>query len=133
MTSEAGAVVRPKRSRARRIFIGFALVAWFLILLVPCVCFVLVSSQEIIIPQGDLPGQHIRIWLIMEADERGLGVSNASIIGRTDTAFCEQTDNRFLLWQGRAPGVSYCECYERASAEASWELVSTTADVCPPA
>jgi hypothetical protein len=111
--------------------LAVGLVVWFTLLLIPCFCFVLATSQEIVIPLSSAPGHQVRIWLIMEADERGLGVSTATLNNQTDLAFCEQTDNRFLLWQGRAENVSYCECYARSSAEDAWALTSTASDACP--
>jgi hypothetical protein len=110
--------------------IGFALVIWFMLLLLPCVLFTLAINQEIVIPTGDLPGQQFRVWLVMEPTQRGLGYSFASVAQRSENSACLTTNNGFLLWQGRGEPASYCECYERASAAEPWALASMEMAAC---
>lgn len=123
----------PKRSRRRRVLIGIGLVIWFALLLLPCVLFTLAVNQEIAIPTGDLPGQQVRVWLVMEASQRGLGYSTASVTQRSDTQACLTTNIGFLLWQGQADATRYCECYARSSASEPWSLASMDMAACSPA
>lgn len=118
------------RSLPCRIGCWTLVVVWFLLLLLPCFCIALAINQEIVIPTGSVPGQHIRIWLIMEEDGRGLGVSSASAISDGENVVCVQTQTSFILWAGHAEPVQSCECYERASADDPWSLTSVESAQC---
>lgn len=121
----------PRRSLARRAGCTALLVLWFALLLVPCLCAVIAINQEVVLPVGGAPGQHIRVWLIMEAEQRGLGISTPRVSGDEGAgAICVETYNRFVLWQGREPDVVYCECYERGANGQGWALTSTSAQAC---
>jgi hypothetical protein len=118
------------RNPIRRAGCILALVGWFAILLLPCFLIVLATQQEISITTGDAPGQQIRLWLISEADERGVALSTASVHQSTQNTICVQTDVRYMLWAGSSEPSTYCDCYERASADASWSFITTTSGVC---
>ena len=117
----------PKRSRVRRIGCTILVVIWFLLLLTPCLVVVLASRGEISISTGSAPEQRTRIWLLMEATQRGLGVSTASVHEAGDQ-LCVQTDVRFLLWQGSQAPTSYCECYTHNADR--YDFVSTNSGAC---
>jgi hypothetical protein len=112
----------------RRVSIGCGLIIWFTFVLSPCILFTLASQGEIIISQGDLPEQQIRIWLIMEIDQRGLGISSTSTRDRDDGVRCLQTDIRYWFWQGSEPPLSYCQCFTQVNGE--WTPVEFTSGVC---
>lgn len=124
--SESSSIPKPKQP-VRRILIGCGLIVWFLFVLSPCILFTLASQGEIIIPQGNLPEQQIRIWLIMEIEQRGLGISSTSVHERDGTQ-CLQTNVSYWLWQGSAASLSYCQCFTRA--EDSWTSGAYEAGVC---
>ena len=72
------------------------------------------------------------IWLISEADERGLGVSSASVYpGASENELCVQTDVRYFLWTGRADPVGYCECYTRSAENQPWVFTDSVEPTCP--
>jgi hypothetical protein len=119
-----------RRSPIRRVGCGASLVLWFLLLLTPCFCFVLASQGEIIIPQGSAPGQQIRIWLIMEVQQRGFGISSAAVSQPEPNALCVESRTRFLLWVGSAESSVSCECYMRASEDEAWAAVSVENRAC---
>lgn len=119
-----------QRSPLRRAGCTVLVVLWFLLLLTPCFCITLATQGEIIIPQGSAPGQVIRIWLIMEADERGVGVSSTSVQQANENALCVETDTRFILWSGSAEPSASCECYEREDPDQQWSLLSVSNDTC---
>ena len=119
-----------RRSAIRRAGCIVALILWFLILLTPCLLIVLATQQEIVITTGSAPGQQTRIWLVSEADQRGIVLSTASVRQPSENVLCVQTDVRFFLWAGEAEPTSYCECYERFSSSDPWTLVSTASGVC---
>lgn len=107
----------PRRFRGlRRLGCILLLVIWFMVLLLPCFMIVLATQQQITISQGSLPDQEIRIWLVMEQNQRGLGISSTSTHPAkgdnlpTDS-LCLQTNVNYLLWQGKGEASTYCECY----------------------
>jgi len=122
----------PRSSRRRRVLIGIGLIIWFMLLMLPCLFFTLAFNQEIAIATGDLPGQQLRVWLVMEVTQRGLGYSTASVDQRSETSACLTTRINFLLWQGRGEPASYCECFTRASASDPWMLTSVDMAACSP-
>lgn len=107
-----------------------ALVLWFLILLTPCIMIMLATQGEISIPTGSAPEQRLRVWLVQEAAQSGIGISNVDVQWTTDEALCVQTSVRFLIWRGRAEEPSqYCECYEKA--ESDWRISRVDEGACP--
>lgn len=121
-----------RRGPLARLGCGLALVLWFLLILSPCMLFLLASRGELTLDLGGAPGQTARVWLVMEADERGIGWSIPSVQTRADDlVLCVQTDVRYLLWQGQAEPVSYCECYQRTNSGADWTFADTLTGVCP--
>lgn len=132
MVSESvDAALRRKRSPLRRLGCSILLVFWFALLLTPCFLLVLAANQEIRLSQGELPGQELRIWLIMEAEQRGLGLSGTSTTYSGDNAVCMTTSMNFVLWAGREDPLSYCECFVRSGPEAAWTPTEMLPDACP--
>jgi len=121
-----------RRSPLRRLGCIIALIFWFALLLVPCLLLVMATQGQIAVSQGSLPGQQIRVWLIMEADERGFGVSSTSAQQTDPNTACLQTNTRFLLWVGDADSLSYCDCYARDETASTWQTTSTELGVCEP-
>lgn len=114
----------------------FALVIWFSILLLPCFFIVLATQQEIIVSQGRLPGQDLRIWLIMEANQRGLAFSSTSTYPaqgvEAQEGICLQTNVSYFLWQGTGENSAYCDCYANSGTNEtpSWTLLTTEGNAC---
>lgn len=118
-----------QRHPLRRPGCVIALVIWFLLLLSPCALIVLASRGEISINTGSAPEQRIRIWMIQEARERGLGVSTADVFVLDEDNICVQTNVSFLLWEGEAEPTQYCECYVKANTV--WQTTSLEPTACP--
>lgn len=120
-----------RRGPLGRLGCALGLLVWLVLILSPCLVFTLATQGEITVTVGGAPGQSARLWLVMEANERGLGLSlpTAQTSAEGD-AVCVQTDVRYLLWQGQAESVSYCECYRRAADEAPWDFVTTIEGSC---
>jgi hypothetical protein len=108
--------------------VGIALV--LVCLLIPCGAITLATQGEIVFALGSAPGQELRVWLVMEAFERGLGISTPNVVSSTDTLVCVQTDVHYALWVGRAEATVFCDCYVRADSGSVWSLTSTSAELC---
>lgn len=127
-------VVTKKRSPLRRIGCGLLLVVWFTVLMLPLFLFILAVNGEIRIGHsGDMPDKHehplLELSLVMEADFRGLRITNAAVAQRDgEDALCVQTNVRYLLWQGEGDPATFCDCYARAGE--NWELTETLMGAC---
>ncbi len=132
VTTELRPVGR-RRSPLRRIGCAAGLILWALVMITPCGLFLLITQQQIVIPLGTAPDQVLRIWLVSEPRERGLGVSWASLhAGQSDQSVCVQTNIRFLLWAGQGEGTTYCDCFQRMSDDDPWASYSSQTGSCPP-
>ncbi len=111
------------RRRLKRLGCGLLLVLWFLVLLTPCALIALATQGEIVLTHSDVPNDDLRIWLIQEAGQRGIAVSNARRVDAANATTCTLTDVRFLLWQGTGGEAQhYCSCY--AHQETGWSSVA---------
>ncbi|MBZ0303284.1 MAG: hypothetical protein K8J31_26310 [Anaerolineae bacterium] len=117
----------PRRHPLRRPGCILGLILWFLILLTPCFMIVLAVQGEIAVTTGSAPDQRLRVWLIQEAAQSGIGVSSASVQTQDDL-LCVQTDVRFVLWRGSAEPTQYCECY--TGTDANWQTVRVEQSAC---
>jgi hypothetical protein len=115
-------------NRWRRIGCIILLIPWFLVLLTPCALILLATQGEITVRYGSIPGQEVRVYLQMEALERGLVVSTGSTSTGPDGTQCVQTDTRYLLWQGQSEPSVYCECFRQTDGE--WQPLSLEMNVC---
>ncbi len=131
MTAVSPPTTAPRRSPLRRVGCTILLIFWFTLLLLPCFLIVMATQGELTIPQGSLPGQHLRVWLIMEADERGFGVSSTSTHPLAADTLGLQTNINFLLWSGSADPLIYCDTFTRADAAAPWTPTTTASGACP--
>lgn len=125
-------VIRKKRGPLGRLGCALGLIIWAILILSPCILIALAVQGEISISTGDAPDQRLRIWLIMEAAQRGIGISNASVRSSVEGQTCLQTDAQFFLWQGRGEPVSYCECYQHEAGSKAWIPLGTTPGECEP-
>ena len=124
-------IVKPRRrSPLRRAGCTIVVILWFVLLLTPCVGIALATQGDIVISQGNAPGQEIRIWLITEADERGLGLSSATLQQPDSNNLCVETSTRFILWTGQADPLTSCVCYTRDMEEQVWSTVSVENRAC---
>jgi hypothetical protein len=129
---EAVLKVPQRRSWRRRLGCGAVLVLWFTVLLTPCLCIVLASQEEILIHLSDIPANTLRIWLVNEAHERGIGIAIPSL-GATNSAnlICVHTNVNFVFWEGEGKPTNYCECYSQPQQGGQWELSSSSDGECP--
>lgn len=118
------------RHPLRRIGCIILLILWFVVLLTPCLLLTLATQGEIRVSTGGAPGQEVRVWVVMEAETRGLGVSTGTISSQTPTDICVETNINYLLWSGREAPITYCDCYERPNDSVSWTLNGTTTGTC---
>lgn len=129
INSDEVEVIVVQRSRGERLGRLGCVVVWLAAMMIPFVLIILAARGEIIIPTGGAPEQRIRLWLIMEPYERGVGLSRASVV-EVDDLTCVRTDVSFVLWEGEAAeGLSYCECYARDGDQ--WNLQTVTEGICP--
>jgi hypothetical protein len=122
-----------RRSRARRVGCAFVLVIWFALVLSPCLCIILATQGEILVHLGDVPGNEIRIWLVDEAHERGIGIASPTVstTAQDANAVCVQTNVTFILWEGEGSPTHYCECYTREQQSGDWSPLTSASSEWP--
>lgn len=110
-----------RKSPLHRIGCAALVAIWLLVMLLPCFLIMLATQQEIIISQGELPGQEIRVRLIMEIDQRGIGLWTTQTVQGELGDICLITTVGYILWEGEGEPAQYCVCYTRADATAAWQ------------
>lgn len=119
--------IRKPVSWSRRVGCTLGFILWVFVMLLPCTFCALLTQGQIVVPTGSLPGQELRIWLIMDADQRGFGVSSASKRSQTFIDLsCVDTSVGFFLWEGKGESNQYCECYRQDEVSASWVPVTSS-------
>ncbi|MDX2162586.1 MAG: hypothetical protein SF162_14780 [bacterium] len=124
--------VQPRRrTPLQRVGCGCAVLVWLVFLLVPCFMITLATQGQITVALSDVPEHELRFWLVMDARERGIGVSLPTISQTSETGVCVQTTVQYLLWMGRGEPTVFCDCFERETADQPWGMISTAMQSCP--
>jgi hypothetical protein len=107
------------RTWLRRAGYSAGCLVWLLIMCLPLFAFVLAVNGEMSWRRGEFAED--RLWLIQEADQRGLGYSRARLVSNGEPAaggaICVRTSVIFLLWRGSAEPVQFCECFAAGTRE----------------
>lgn len=114
----------------RALFYG-GVVLWVVILLVPLSVMVLaiVGEYRFNLP-GNAPHREMRVWMVMEKDERGIAYSRPFVAAREAERIDVQTNVRYLLWEGDEETVSYCQTYTRQTSTEPWALAGSSEGAC---
>jgi hypothetical protein len=90
----------------------------------------LVSGSEIRLVHSDVPDDNtLRIWLIQQAHERGLGISTGYSVNPDARTVCTITDTHFVLWLGQGDSSHSCACYTR-QADGSYTPINGGPEAC---
>jgi hypothetical protein len=93
----------------RLLFLLIGLV-WLFLMSLPLMAFILAARNQIQV--GAAGGSHLRIFLISEQTEEGIGLEWSRVA--PGAAGCRQTSVNFLMWRGEGHRVTYCQCPEIA-------------------
>ncbi len=99
------------RRLLRRVGCLLGMVAWLLLLLVPCLMIGLMIRGEIVWERG--PRDSDRLYLIQAAPEAGVGLSSVRpAAAAAADAVCARTTERLWLWkpQGQYGETTTCSC-----------------------
>jgi len=114
----------------RALFYGGVLL-WVVILLIPLSVMLLAIRGEFRFDlPGDAPNREMRVWMVMEKDQRGIAYSRPFVVDRDTEEIAVQTNVRYMLWEGDSETVSYCQSYTREGAAASWAMAGSTEGAC---
>ncbi|MDX1664201.1 MAG: hypothetical protein R3272_10420 [Candidatus Promineifilaceae bacterium] len=86
----------------------FLLALWLLIMAFPLVAVVLATQGQIQV--GDVPGNHVRLFLVQERGARGVGIEWTRPV--QEPPGCAQTSLAYLMWEGEGQSVTYCRCFD---------------------
>lgn len=92
----------------RRLIYLFIITIWLLVMAFPVVALVLATQNQLQL--GSDPNRHLRIFLVQEDDAAGVGIEWAR--NYRGDADCTRTSVNYLVWEGEAESVSFCQCYE---------------------
>lgn len=97
----------------RRMGCGAALLAWFALMLSPCIVITVLVEGEFVISLSDVPNHQLRMFDVDTDDTRGFGFSQGSIESETDDEVCVITRVRYIMWRGSNEPVNFCQCYQK--------------------
>lgn len=98
-------------------YLGYivALLAWLIVILLPCFVFALVSRGELEWRRSDYDSD--RVWLIQERRQRGLGYQSERVLSDERASggqLCVRYSVRYFLWEGNVEegaNNDFLECY----------------------
>ncbi|MFZ4812915.1 MAG: hypothetical protein ACOYL5_00165 [Phototrophicaceae bacterium] len=124
-------IYTPQEILVRRVLFWLGIGLWVVILLIPFSFVVLAARGEFSIAlPGDYPDNDLRVWMIMERDERGLAFSSPAVIEQTPTTLIVETSVGYLLWEGHSEPGNYCMRYNRLNSSDPWRLAETLQTKC---
>jgi len=99
---------------SRRLLILLAGILWLLLMVLPMTAFLLAARGEIVL--GNNPGSHIRLFLLQDAQEQGVGLEWSRLAG--EEAGCFRNNVYYFLWEGEATNAAFCQCFDTDSGGA---------------
>lgn len=107
---------------SKRILTLLFLIFWLVAISLPAFAFLLAARGQL---QVGVPDNHVRVFLLQEADAEGIGVERTRP-QQTTTTRCIETSVRYLMWAGAPENTTFCQC-----ENADGELMSATNGRCP--
>jgi len=105
----------------RRVLFYGGIVGWVLLLMIPFSVFMLSIMGEFTFNlPGDYPESELRIWMVMEQDERGIAYSYGRVSDRSESSLAVQQTVRYVLWEGESEYIQFCQLYSRTGSEDGW-------------
>jgi len=92
----------------RRLLSLFIILVWMLVMSFPVISLALATREQV--QFGSDPNRHLRIFLLQEDEAAGVGFEWARNSRGNST--CSKTSVNYLLWEGEAESVSFCQCYD---------------------
>lgn len=108
----------------RRLVYGLLVLIWLIVMSFPALAFLLATRGQVML--GSDPGSGIRLFLVQEPDFEGVGMEWTRPLRRQPT--CSQTTVRYLMWEGEAEPVSFCQCSDALTGE----VLPTQLQACNP-
>jgi len=109
----------------RRLFILLFVILWLLLMILPLTAFLVAARGEIII--GNSPGSHVRLFLLQDGQEQGVGMEWSRAAG--EETGCFRNNVYYFLWEGEAANAAFCQCFDTKSGDA---LPATSASCTAP-
>lgn len=85
---------------------------WFVVMLFPLLAVVLAARHEIAV--GSDEGRQIRVFLVQETADRGVGIEWAK--PARERGDCTQSAVVYLMWRGTGENTRFCTCYDGGGA-----------------
>lgn len=115
----------------RRVLFWAGILAFVLVASLPLLMFMLAVRGEITFnAPGDFPDDQVRVWMVMEPDERGVAYSLPGVVTDDGDRLQVETTVRYLLWEGENEVLRYCQTYTRPDSEGAWSMSATESEAC---
>lgn len=97
----------------KRLLVGLFVLLWIVLLFTPGLAFILAARGQLQV--GPQDGRHVRIFLLEDTEEEGLGLERARPVAAPQDAVgasCLQTTVSYWFWSGSddSQDVSFCQC-----------------------
>jgi len=106
----------------RRLLYFLLLLIWLLIMSFPLVAVILATQGQLEIG-NEGAGVHVRLFLVQESDQEGVGVEWSSPVGAEG---CRQGRIAYVMWEGDGVNARYCTC-----VDTSGSVISSEPGACP--
>ena len=104
----------------RRLLYLLLLLIWLLVMSFPVIAAVLATQGEIQL--GVRTERHVRLFLIQESDDEGVGLEWTQPATTSDD--CRHGRIFYFMWEGAGENANYCTCYDASGAVVSSEPLS---------
>ena len=104
----------------RRVGCFLIFAVWLVCMTIPCFFVTLMVEGEVVHQWSDRPGDQTRLFRLEDTDTQGFGLSWGSLKDEADASYCVSTTTHYLVWEGEAEGLDYCECYEKT--DGTWQV-----------
>jgi hypothetical protein len=97
----------------RRLLYLLAVLIWLAVMSLPILAFLLATRGQIV--AGDQSGSHLRLFLLQEPDEQGIGVE--WVRPASAGTGCSRGTVRYFMWEGEGQDTAFCQCQDPATGE----------------
>lgn len=110
----------------RRLTYILIAIAWFVVMTIPILAFVLAARGEIML--GNDMGSNVRLFMVTESELQGIGIQRVT---KSSYESCYRTSVRYVLWEGRNIGLNtdFCTCFDLDSGYAN--TAQSCSDIAP--
>lgn len=97
----------------RRFTYLLIIIVWLFFMSLPALAFFVSMNGQVQI--GNDTRNHLRIFLLEDAEEEGVGIEWTRPIRSNHS--CSRTNITYLLWEGETEPIRYCQCFDELTGD----------------